>query len=211
MMVSLILCVLLLIAAAGFGYWAYGERQDYKNHSDAKAAVAVKEAEAAQRIKLEAEFAEREKNPYKSYTGPSAYGSISFNYPKTWSFYLVEANTQQPILGYFKPNFVPAVGDSKAVYALRMELMSTAYEQELTRFDSIIKQGKLKSVAFLPPKLKDKNVLPGVRLDGELQLTKPGSAVIIKVRDKTLKLTTDGKDFEPDFTNIVLSSLSFTP
>lgn len=213
LVVSLITTVVLLLGALGFAFWAFGERQDYKDRSDVKSAAAVKVAEEALTKKLEADFAEREKSPLRTYTGPSTYGSVSFDYPKTWSAYLVESttNAQQPIIGYFKPGFVPSINDSKSVYALRIELVSLGYEQVLNSYDSQIRTGKLKAVAFTPPKLKDSNVLPGVRLDGELQTNKPGSIVLMKVRDKTLKISTDGKDFEKDFSEIVLPSISYTP
>ncbi len=212
LVISLITTVVLLLGALGFAFWAYGERQDYKDRSDVKSAAAVKVAEEALTKKLEADFSEREKSPLRTYTGPSTYGSITFDYPKTWSAYLVEStNAQQPIIGYFKPGFVPSVSDSKSVYALRIELVSLGYEQVLNSFESQIRSGKLKAVAFTPPKLKDSNILPGVRLDGEPQTNKPGSIVLMKVRDKTLKLTTDGKDFEKDFSEIILPSVSYTP
>src|SRR3990172_3609611 len=109
---SVLVIVLLLVglvAAAGFGWWAFGQRPDYKNNFDKKAAEEVAKAKAEQKTQLEKEFAEREKSPYKTFKGSATYGSVTFNYPKTWSGYVEEDNTSSPINGYFFPGIVPAV------------------------------------------------------------------------------------------------------
>ncbi len=49
------------------------------------------------------EFIVREKQPLQTYTGPSAFGSISVKYPKTWSAYVDETNSSTPVDGYFHP------------------------------------------------------------------------------------------------------------
>ena len=41
LMVPLILVIVFFLVAAGFGYWAFASREDYKNNSDAKVATAV--------------------------------------------------------------------------------------------------------------------------------------------------------------------------
>ena len=45
LLIPLILVVVLFLGAAGFGFWAFSSREDYKNNSDAKVAVAVTAAE----------------------------------------------------------------------------------------------------------------------------------------------------------------------
>src|SRR4051812_36565287 len=86
-LVSLICAVVLLFCALGFGAWAYGGRQDYKNNSDQKASAvaadAIKETEAADAVK----YAEAAKSPLKTYIGPEAFGAVTVQYPKTWSTY----------------------------------------------------------------------------------------------------------------------------
>src|SRR3954470_10567983 len=94
--VSILLSV-LLIAVGSFAYWSYAGRQDYKNNSDKKVADAVSAAEKAQAAKLNQQFSEEAKNPNKLYVGPSAFGSITFAYPKTWSAYVDESNSTVPI------------------------------------------------------------------------------------------------------------------
>lgn len=59
------------------------------------------------------------------------------------------------------------------------------------------------------------NVQPGIKLDGAIgqsqQGAQNGSMVIIKVRDKTLKIYTQSTSFSADFTKIILPSLTFVP
>lgn len=211
---SVLLIVFLSLAALGalgFGIWAFNGRQDYKLNSDKKSAQAVEVAKAAQKIELQKEFDEQEKLPNETYKGRLDYGSITFNYPKTWSAYIDETAGSQPLNAYFYPIAVPAL-QSKTAFALRVELVQTDYAQVLQQFESNIKNGKLKAAAYIPPKMKSvTNVQPGIRLDGAISPEKQGSKVVIKVRDKTLQIYTESNDFISDFNEIVLENLSFVP
>jgi hypothetical protein len=210
-----ILLSILLIGAGSFAYWAYSGRQDYKNNSDKKVADAVSAAEKAQATKLNQQFAEESKNPNKAYIGPSAFGSITFNYPKTWSAYVDESSVAQPINGYFSPDKVPGVS-SGAAFALRLELVTGNYAQIVQQLNSQVKLGKIKAAAYVPPKVNGvANVQPGTRFDGQLVQTNAGpltgSMVVIQVRDKVLKIYTLSNSYLNDFNNIVLPSLTFIP
>lgn len=209
---AIVILVISLIASGIFGGWAYKERQNTKNNLDKIVKEEVGKAELAQAAKLKAEFDEKEKKPTKTYQGPSTYGTISFAYPKTWSAYIDESNSSTPINGYFHPNQVPGISGGNTVYALRLELLSTPYASALQQYDSQIRAGRLKAVAYVPPQMAGvANVQPGVRLDGEINNDQTGSMVIIKIRDKTLKLSTLSTDYRADFNNIVLANLKFTP
>lgn len=208
---AIVILVLGLVASGIFGAWAYQERQNATNNLDKIVKEEVAKAEAAQAAKLKAEFDEKEKSPTKTYQGPPTYGTISFTYPKTWSAYIDESNSSTPINGYFHPNQVPGISNN-AVYALRLELLSAPYASVLQQYDSQIRAGQLKAVAYVPPQMAGvANVQPGVRLDGEISSNQNGSMVILKIRDKTLKLSTLSNDYKADFSNIVLANLKFTP
>jgi hypothetical protein len=210
-----VLLSILLIGTGSFAYWAFSGRQDYKNNSDKKVAAAVSSAEKAQAAKLNELFAQESKNPNKAYVGPSAFGSITFNYPKTWSAYVDESNQNQPINGYFSPDKVPGVSTGSA-FALRVELVTGNYTQIVHQFDSQVKLGKIKAAAYVPPKVNGvASVQPGTRFDGQLVQTaagpQTGSMVVIPVRDKVLKIYTLSNSYLADFNNIVLPSLTFIP
>lgn len=202
---------LTLVAAAVFGGWAFMSRQDFKNNSDTKAAVAVEAAKKVQATELQQQFAEQEKLPTKTYKGSTTYGTVTFAYPKTWSGYVDESASNEPINGYFYPVIVPGL-QSKSAYALRVELVDTDYVSILQQHDSQIKDGSARASAYVPPKMAGvANVQPGTRLDGALDQDIEGSMFIVKVRDKTLQVYTQSNDFLNDFNNTVLPSLTFAP
>lgn len=199
-----------LFGALFFGFKFYGQSQLYKKDVDKIVATEVQKATAKQASKLNAEFEQKQKLPNKNYTAPATYGSISFSYPKTWSAYINDSNSSQPINGYFHPDYVPAA--AATAYALRIELLNSAYAQVLQQYDSQIKTGKLKAAAYIPPKMTGAaNVQPGIKLDGALSTTQSGSMVILKIRDKTLKISTLSSNYLADFNNTILPTLSFTP
>lgn len=209
--VAILILALVVVAAAIFGGWAFMSRQDYKNNSDAKAAVAVEAAKKVQAAELQKAFAQQEKLPNKTYKGPTTYGTVTFDYPKTWSGYVDESVSGAPINGYFHPVVVPGL-QSKSAYALRVELVNIDYTSILQQHDSQIKDGSVKASAYVPPKMAGiANVQTGTRLDGALSQDIKGSMVIIKVRDKALQVYTQSNDFLNDFNSTVLPSLTFAP
>jgi hypothetical protein len=77
---------------------------------------------------------------------------------------------------------------------------------------SQITQGKLKAIAYVPPQMKGKaDVQTGVRFDGQIEQNLTGSMVVIKVRDKTIKIYTESTKYLSDFNDTVLKSLTFSP
>lgn len=203
----------LLAISLGFGYWAFTGKQDYKNNADKKIAAAVATANKAQAVALQAQFDQQSKAPTKTYTGSATYGSISFNYPKTWSAYVDTSGDSQPINAYFHPDQVPGIQGGTA-FALRVELLSQAYSEVLASFQSQISSGSLSATAYVPTKLKEvANIQTGTRLEGALTQDGKtnGAMVVLKVRDKTLKIYTQSTDFLSDFSNTILPSLSFAP
>jgi hypothetical protein len=205
---------LLLVAALAFGGWAFSKMQDYKTNSDKKSAAAVDAAKKVQAAQLQAAFDEQNKSPFKVFHGSPTYGSISFNYPKTWSAYVDTSNQSEPINAYFHPNEVPGI-QSRTAYALRLELLSTDYSQVIQQLSSQIRAGKATARAYLPPKLNGvANVQPGTMFSGQVNVqdqTQNGTLLAIKVRDKTLEISTQSSDYLNDFNNTVLPSLTFAP
>src|SRR3989338_3443908 len=209
--VLIFVLALAFLGAAFFGGWDYTSRQDYKDNSDKKAAATVEQAKQTQAADLQKQFDEKEKLPTKTYRCSTTYGTVTFTYPKTWSAYVDETSSSEPINGYFHPDIVPGL-QSKAAYALRVELVNTDYSSVVKQHDSQVKDGSAKASAYVPPKMVGvTNVQPGTRLDGALDQDTNGSMVIIKVRDKTLQIYTESNDYLSDFTNTVLASLSFAP
>ncbi len=204
---TMVLLGLLLVAALGFGAWAFMGRQDYKNNVAAKVKIAVANNTKAVQAKDAVDYAEAAKQPLKLYTGPEAYGSVQLKYPRNWSAYVV-TGSGQPLDAYLNPDFVPSVSDQKSVFALRVQIVATSYSQTLVQFQGLQKQGK---VTVTPYALPNTPAVVGVRIDGQLTPTKQGSMVILPVRDKTLKLWIESNQFLADFNNNILPNASFSP
>lgn len=205
--------IILLIASLAFGGWAFSQMSTFKNDSDKKSAAAVAAAKNAQAAQLQAQFDEQSKSPNKTYKGSATYGSVTFDYPKTWSAYIETNNTSEPINGYFNPDVVPGL-QSKTALALRVELLASDYSQVLQQYNSSFSQAKLTAKAYMPPKMQNvANVSAGTYLSGPINSADPtqsGAMVIIRVRDKTLKIYTESNQYLTDFTG-VLNSLTFAP
>lgn len=210
---SLIVAILmsvLFVFALIFGFVMLAAKQDLSSNMDTKVAKAV--AEEAKKIEAEqqANYDEKEKSPTKTYSGPSTLGSVTFSYPKTYSAYVIEAtstNGGTPLDAFFHPNFVPK--EEKSVqFALRLEVISTSYDAVVKQYDASLKSGKITSKAFRATAVPD---ILGVRLDGEIVTGKQGSVVVLPLRDKTLRIWTESKDFVSDFDKYVVPSLSFVP
>jgi len=210
LVVPLVLVIVFFLGAAGFGYWAFVSREDYKNNSDAKVAVAVTAAEKRTEAADAKKFAEAEKNPLKSYVGPSAFGAITVQYPKTWSAYVEEADNSSatPVNAYFHPDFVPNASDQNQSFSLRLQVVNQSYDQVLNTFSGNIKQGKATSAPYKLPKVP--NVV-GTMVQGQLSSTKQGTMVVLPLRNMTMKIWVDASQFTPDYNNIILPNMSFTP
>jgi hypothetical protein len=208
LIVPLVVSIVLFIAALGFGVWAFAGRADYKNNSDKKAADAVAIAVQQESTRKDKEFVEKEKNPLKKYLGPAAFGTLDISYPKTWAAFVTETDKgSTPVDGYFHPNFVPGL-QSGTAFALRVAVTSQSYDQEMKQFESKVKSGKVRISAFAA-----KNVagVTGSRVDGEINAGQQGTMILLPLRDRTIKLSTESQQFMNDFNTIILENLKFVP
>lgn len=192
-----------VVAFAGLSIWAYVNYMDQKNNVDAKIDTAVAKAEKSLADKLEADFVEREKQPLKSFTGPTDYGTLGFKYPKTWNSYI--SNDGSRGNGYqvfFSPGSVPSVDSSASRYALNVRIVDDSYERVLDDYAALVKKGDLKTS---PTKAGDED---GTRLDGNFSKDIRGSAVVYKIRDKTAIIQTEADTFKTDF-EAVIKTITF--
>jgi hypothetical protein len=205
----LLAMMLLLIGAIFFGIWAYGEREDYKNNVDAKISTAIVDAQKAEDAVKEKEFAERSKNPLSTYTGPSEFGSVIIKYPRTWSGYVANDTANSPYVnGYFSPGVVPSTEDENSVFALRVQVVQDSYSSLLDGYTNNNDTGDVTIQPYSAPKVPQ---VVGSRIEGKIFDKKTGSLVMLPLRDKTLEIWTESDQFKPDFNNIILSNLTFSP
>lgn len=210
LIIPLILLVVVAIGVSAFAYTSYNQAQDYKNNVDAKVAVAVEAAEKQISEQKDKDFAEKEKFPYMSYTGPEAAGSVRVLYPKTWSAYTVEADRSaaKPLDTYFYPAQVPNISDKNNSFALRIMVNQQSYDSILKQFQSKQKQGKVTVQPYQSPNVP--NVI-GSRIEGEVVDKKQGVMIIMPFRDKTLQMWTESNNYKSDFDNIILKNFALTP
>lgn len=210
LVLSLILTVILLLASIGFGGWAFNSRQDYKNHSDAKAQVVAAAAVKKNSADKDKQFAEELKNPLTTFTGPQTLGSIVLMYPKTWSQY-VDANdaTGGNLSLYFNPVAVTSVSaESSTQYALRVKVVNQQYSNVLQGYASRQRSGKVQVSAYALPKLP--NVV-GSKIEGQITSQLSATVVLLPLRSQTIELETDGGQYLADFNNYILPNFSFSP
>ena len=204
LLIASILLAILSASLAGFGIWAFSNYQDHKNNVDSKINTALTKAKAEQAAELEKQFVEREKQPYTKFNGPDDLGRVTFDYPKTWSVYIAKAGSSGGYEAYLHPGFVPTISSDQP-YATRVTIDDRRYEDTLKTFENSVKKGILKSSPITV------NNFTGIRLEGEFSKQRTGSAVVFKVRDKSLIIASDSNTFKSDFDNVVLKSLDFNP
>lgn len=210
LLIPLIIVVLLLAGAGAFGIWAYGGRQDYKNNVDKKIATAVAKARDETQAADQARFDQQEKSPYKTYVGLAEFGALTVIYPKTWAGFILErgGGNAVPIDAYFYPNFVPDIQNGNNAAALRMQILQQSYSTVLSQYSGLENSKKVTVTPYRLPKLPG---IAGVRIDGEIVSKKRGSLILVPLRNLTVRVWTESNSYVPDFDNIILPNLVFSP
>lgn len=200
--VALVVLSILFVGSSVFAGWSFYNYLDQKNNVDTKIADAVAIAKKKQADSDEAKFMQRDKEPMRQFVGPDDYGRVTFDYPKTWSVYIQDdANNGGMFEAYLNPGYVLPVSDSRQ-FALRVNIENDSYDEVISDYSSAVEDGDLKSSSV---KIGDHD---GTRLDGKFSDDIRGSAVLFKIRDKTLVLRTDANTFKADFDTLI-STLKF--
>lgn len=209
--VMIALIVVLILSTMGFAIlsiWALVQYGDVSADVDGQIAAAVAVAKEEQALKLEEEFAEREKSPYRTFSGPADYGQLTFEYPKTWSVY-VDSNASQggDFSAYFNPVQVEKVSNT-TINALRVTILNKSFENVAQEYQKAMDKNNSNLRMDLVTIGKDGDTtanlytgtIPGTELNGYI--------VIFKIRDKTAVLRTDSVLFGDDF-DALLKTISF--
>ena len=196
--VGLIVVSLLAVLFIGLFIWMWVKWNDASTNVKGKVDVAVAEAKNELQTKLESEFEEKEKYPYKVFTGPTDLGELSFEYPKTWSLYVQSsANRGGDYAAYLNPGQVNVVQDD-TVMALRVSIKGTLFDQAISDFAEKVRSGDM-TLSTTVVNGNNVNVYTG-KLDNEYK----GIICVFKLRDKTVMLQTDSTSvFSDDFYRIL--------
>lgn len=201
-MITTIVSVVFLLTLIGLSIWLYISYSEQKTNVDTKIDAAVAVAKKDQADVDEIKFAQREKEPLRGFVGPDDYGRVTFDYPKTWSVYVNnDASKGGTYEAYLNPITVPPVSSTQQ-FALRVTIDEKDYDKIVALYDSLVKKGDLKSSSVAVDGVN------GTRLDGNFTKDIRGSAVIFKIRDKTLTVRTDANTFAPDF-NTLITTIKF--
>lgn len=196
---------LALVTFIGLFIWKQSQYADARADVEGEIAVAVAAAKDEQALKDEEEFAEREKYPYSTFSGPADYGQLTFEYPRTWSVYVAkDAASGGDFEAYFNPVQVNTVGNN-TINALRLtirdkdfEAVAAEYQKDMEKRDANLTMQAV-TVANTAANLYT-GTIPGSELSGYI--------VIFKIRDKTAVLQTDSVLFKEDFDRL-LSTITF--
>ena len=206
--VMMAIIIVLLVVSVGFAALSVWALVQYNNTSasvEGQIAEAVATAKKEQAEKDELEFAEREKDPYRDFSGPADYGELSFEYPKTWSVYVAsDASKGGDFEAYFNPIQVEAVSKT-TINALRLtirnkdfESVAQEYQRSLENKDSNLRMDLITVGGATANRYT--GTIPGTELNGYI--------VIFKIRDKTAIFRTDSVLFTDDFDRL-LETVSF--
>ena len=199
---TIILVIVCLVAAAAIVvavmfYMKFKDlEENYTTELDSKVATAVAEEQENSAKKIE----EEKKKPNLEFRGPEDYGSVSFQYPKTWSVYVdKDASDNGDFYAYFNPVSVPPTGNQNSRYALRFVIYNRQYDDVVKKLVTNVNNGKLKSQVFKA----NNGQISGTRFEGELESKVIGTLVAFKVNDKTAVLRTDSNVLMEDYEQIL--------
>lgn len=198
-MVLAIVAGLIAVTFIGLFIWMYSQWDSVQADVNSKVNTAVAEAVNEKVTEMENAFTEREKMPYRIFTGPADYGELTLEYPKTWSVYEPKSATSGgDFEAYFNPDRVYGTG-AGTINSLRVIIKDQAYENAITQYEQAVKSGKI-SLEVRPIGGENANVYTGV-LPGTNELQ--GIAAVFKIRDKTAIIQTDAMLFADDYYKIL--------
>ncbi len=202
---TIVIIVVSLIAVTFIGLfiWMLMERNEAQSDLDGKLAVAAAEAKDEQAKKDEAEFLEREKYPYKTFSGPADYGQLTFEYPKTWSLYIAAAATAGgDFNAYLNPIQVDAVG-KETINALRVTIRDKSFDEVTQEYQKAMDR-KNSNLTMASTTIGANNNITANRYTGTIPGTElSGYIVTFKIRDKTAILQTDSVLFQADYDKLL--------
>ncbi len=182
--------------------WAFIQWNEANTAVQAKTKVAVEEAVAENTAELENDFANREKQPYKTFGGPTDYGSLSFEYPKTWSVYIAaDITSGKSFEAYFNPDVIQPISD-ETIDALRLKIVNESTDEILEDYNDEVEDGNITA------ETRQINGDPVTIFTGQITDEFQGKVAVFKLRDKTVIIQTDATIFFDEFEH-VLSTINY--
>ncbi len=197
LLVAVITLSVIVLGVGSFAIWAYVAYSDAQDDVDGKIAIAVAEAKEKKGEEDEAKFAEREKQPNKTFKAPDDYCGLTFQYPKTWSAYESEQVTNGgDFKAYLSPDVVKPISSNEQ-FALRVVIEQKDFDQVIDQYKGLVTKGDLKQSTT------SSEGNQGARIAGNFSKNIRGDAVLYRCRDKTITIRTDADAFKTDFEKII--------
>lgn len=197
--IAIVALVVLVLIFGSFSIWSYINYIDQKQNVDSKVQEAVATAVLQESKKSEAAIEKYKNATTTLFVGPSDYGRLTFEYPKFWSAYQatdISEGGGATYEAYLNPVQVPPVTETTK-FALRITIEQKTYDQSLADYQDQIEKGELKSSAY------SDGIHTGTKLVGTFNEDIYGTAVLVKMRDRTLTVRTDGDVFKENFETIL--------
>ena len=206
--IAIIVISLIAVTFIGLFIWMYLQYDAINTDVGEQIEIAVAQAKDEQAAKDEAEFLEREKYPYKVFSGPVDYGQLTFEYPKTWSVYVAAAAEKGgDFNAYFNPIQVDAVAKD-TINALRVTIVNKSFDDVTKEYQKNMDK-KNSNLTMVSTTIGLEDSITANRYTGTIPGTElNGFIVTFKIRDKTAILQTDSVLFEADFDKL-LSTVEF--
>lgn len=204
----IVLVVLFGLGTAGFGLLAflgYGVGLQARSSLNSAKQSSYTKGQQDQQKSDDAKYLASNESPFRNYQAPDIYGSFLLKFPKNWNIYAVETKDSSTQLSLFlHPDLVRQVSGSDNAYATRLVLTRSTADDIQKQHAEDVKQGKLS--------LKNITVsgIQSFRYEGKFDGKHDGSTVLVPVRDKTIIISNDDKQFANEY-NQILSQAQITP
>lgn len=197
LLVTVITLGVLLLGVGSFAIWAFVSYNEAESDVQGRVDVAVAKAREAKAEEMEEKFAEKEQQPNLTFSAPSEYCGLRFNYPKTWSVHeseeIANGGTYK---AYLNPKVIPPISPTRQ-FALRVTIEQKDYDAVLAQYQNLVQKGDLKRSD------QSSQGNSGSRLTGNFSRNIRGDAVLFRCRDKTITIRTDADTFKNNFEAII--------
>lgn len=200
--ILLVVLGLTTLIFAGLFLFSYDQASTAtKTLNQAKQKAAAEAAQKQKKADIAANLAALE-IPYRSYQAPTAFGSFTVNFPKSWSSRVSEiAENKTQVNLSVNPEFVRYKGEQALPVALRVRLIQQTSNSFIAEFSETIKSRKLtkstmtvsgQNAIVLSGNFKSEDGLSGfVRL------------VAVPVRDKVIVFTCENGLYTQQFETVI--------
>lgn len=205
LVVMIIVLCLVVAGLGGLSLYYYSRMHTAVTTVEEQKQEAAGIAKEEQKKQDEADFIEREKEPYRLYEAPAVLGPVRVEFPKTWNVYAAEdekASLQLDVFMY--PGVVRAEKSTTDAYAFRLQLSRRLYPDTVAQYQKQVDKAVLNAQAVEISGIK------GIRYNGQFKDNANGSIILLPIRDKTLLVWTESQVYIADF-NQILTKVVFSP